>query len=128
MIEVLISVTIVALVLVSVSDLITRTNKISRLQRQKDDAMAVATSKIATYRAAKDKDPSLYFDPLNLKQTEDCGSETYNQTLYDCKAVFVYPVEDPLTSVNLTVTISWTDQAKDDTSVFASSQLTKPTL
>lgn len=101
LIEVVVSIGILALVLIGVSDLMTRSQRQSEFQTKKDDAMEVAKSLLNDYRSQKETDPVTFLDNVAGINRAVCieGKD------FSC----VVEVTKGLSSVDLNITVSWVD-------------------
>ncbi len=101
LIEVVVSVGILALVLIGVSDLMTRSQRQSEFQTKKDDAMEVAKSLLNDYRSQKEMDPVTFLDNVVGINRAVCieGKD------FSC----VVEVTKGSSSVDLNITVSWVD-------------------
>jgi type II secretory pathway pseudopilin PulG len=99
LIEIVIAVGILALVLVGVSDLMTRSSRITTFQKKRDEAYTVARSIINTYRLQKDSDPGNFESNvigLNMAICEE-GKD------FSCLAT----ISKNNGSVDISVKVSW---------------------
>lgn len=62
LIEIVVAVGIIAVVLVGVSDLITRALSLASFQAGKNEAVNIAQNQLNYYRQKKDENPDLFFD------------------------------------------------------------------
>ncbi len=101
LIEVVVSIGILALVLIGVSDLMTRSQRQSEFQTKKDDAMEVAKSLLNDYRSQKEMDPVTFLDNVVGINRAVCieGKD------FSC----VVEVTKGSSSVDLNITVSWVD-------------------
>lgn len=101
LIEVVVSIGILALVLIGVSDLMTRSQRQSEFQTKKDDAMEVAKSLLNDYRSQKEMDPVTFLDNVAGINRAVCieGKD------FSC----VVEVTKGSSSVDLNITVSWVD-------------------
>jgi type II secretory pathway pseudopilin PulG len=99
LIEIVIAVGILALVLVGVSDLMTRSSKISTFQRKRGEAYEVAKTVINEYKLQRDNDPNVFQSSVAGIDREVCvaGKE------FSCLATVT--IEG--SSVNIVVKVSW---------------------
>ncbi len=99
LIEIVISVGILALVLIGVSDLMTRTQRVSTFQAKKDEANSIAKQILNDYRLQKENDPDGFSGSVAGLNRPTCieGKD------FSCLAV----VENINGDVDITVTVSW---------------------
>ncbi|EKD53174.1 MAG: hypothetical protein ACD_61C00122G0007 [uncultured bacterium] len=103
LIEIVVAVGIIALVLVGISDLMTRSSRVVTFQKQKDEAVAVAQKCLNEYRTQRDSNPTEFYTDAKNGQLATCSvSETYTGS--------ITLSTDVLTdSVLVTVKVGWTD-------------------
>jgi len=101
LIEIVISVGILALVLIGVSDLMTRTQRVSTFQAKRDEANSIAKQILNDYRLQRDNDPDGFAASVTGINRQTCveGKE------YSCVAL----VESVNGDVDVTVTVSWVE-------------------
>lgn len=101
LIEVVVSVGILALVLIGVSDLMTRSQRQSEFQAKKEEAMEVAKGLLNDYRLQKEADPTTFLDNVAGINRDICveGKE------FSC----VVEVTKGSSSADLNITVSWVD-------------------
>jgi len=104
LIEIVVAVGIIGLVLVGVSDLMTRSIRVVSFQKQKDEALAVIKKKLLEYRASRDLDPEGFYNSMTSGTTtiDPCDAE---KPLYRC----LVTVEKSVDAVSLTVVGEWQD-------------------
>lgn len=101
LIEVVVSVGILALVLIGVSDLMTRSQRQSEFQTKKEAAMEVAKGLLNDYRLQKEADSMTFLDDVVGINRDPCidGKE------FAC----VVEVTKGSSSVDLNIVVSWID-------------------
>lgn len=99
LIEIVIAVGVLALVLVGVSDLMTRSQIVSSYQRRSDEALSIAKKILNDYRTQKESDPSNFKDNVVGLDKQVCveGKD------YSC----VVTITKNSNSVNLLIKVSW---------------------
>lgn len=99
LIEIVIAVGVLALVLVGVSDLMTRSQIVSTYQRRSDEALSIAKKILNNYRTQKESDPSNFKDNVVGLDKQVCveGKD------YSC----VVTITKNSNSVNLLIKVSW---------------------
>ena len=106
LIEILVATGIIAVVLVGVSDLITRSMSLSSFQANKNTAINIAQNQLNFYRQARDQQPTDFFlDPVGKYST--CVGTIDSK--YTCQ--ITYTTEGD--GVNMRVNINWTDGNKN---------------
>ncbi len=101
LIEIVIAVGILALVLIGVSDLMTRTQRVSNFQAKRDEAVSIAKEILNDYRLQRDNDPDGFAELVTGLNKPTC-IEGKN---YSCVAT----VEDVAGDIDITVTVSWVE-------------------
>lgn len=103
LIEIIIAVGVLVLVLVGVSDLMTRSQRVSSYQGKRDEALSIAKEILNDYRLQKENDPQNFADTVIGLSRDVCvvGKD------YSCTVT----VTKNATSVNLFVSVSWVDGA-----------------
>lgn len=101
LIEVVISVGVLALVLIGVSDLMTRTQRVSTFQAKREEANSIAKSILNDYRLQRDADPVNFATNVAGLNRQTCveGKE------YSCNAVAEVVGAD----VSILITVSWVE-------------------
>jgi Tfp pilus assembly protein PilV len=122
LIEIVVAVGIIAVVLVGVSDLITRSLGLSSFQAKKNEATNIAQSQLNKYRQARDMEPTRFFSADN-PQKDFSLCETLNLK-YTCTIGYDYT--GVTNGVKMTVGVEWTDGDKNVTTEL-SQVLFKPT-
>lgn len=119
LIEILVATGIIAVVLVGVSDLITRSMNLSSFQANKNAAVNIAQNQLNFYRQARDQQPMDFFqDPVGRYST--CVGTI--DPMYSCQ--IIYTVEG--SGLKMQVNVSWTDGDKNVVTTL-SQFLAKPT-
>ena len=101
LIEIVVAVGIIALVLVGVSDLLTRSSRTVTFQKDKDAAISYAQKMLNDYRVSRDEDPLGFFDTVTGLAEEDCAIGSP----YKCSAVV--SVAADYSSAQITATVKW---------------------
>lgn len=101
LIEVVISVGVLALVLIGVSDLMTRTQRVSSFQAKREEANSIAKSILNDYRIQRDLNPDEFTSSVTGLNRETCidGKD------FSCNAVTEVVNND----VNITIKVSWVE-------------------
>lgn len=101
LIEIVVSVGVLALVLIGVSDLMTRTQRLSNFQTKKDEANAIANSILNDYKLQKESDLDSFVDNVVGIDRSVCveGKD------YSCVAT----ITDTADSVLILVKVSWVE-------------------
>ncbi|KKT89707.1 MAG: hypothetical protein UW88_C0001G0087 [Candidatus Collierbacteria bacterium GW2011_GWD2_45_10] len=81
LIEIVVAVGIIALVLLGVSDLMTRSSRVVTFQKQKDEAITIAQKLQNDYRTQRDIDPLGFYANAGNSILEPCISDTYKCTI-----------------------------------------------
>lgn len=99
LIEVVVAVGILALVLIGVSDLMTRTQRVSTFQAKREGATEIAKNILNDYRLQRDADPETFAATVTGINRQTCveGKD------YSCVAV----VENVNDDITVTITVSW---------------------
>lgn len=71
LIEIIIAVGVIALVLVGVGDLMTRSAKVTTFQKQRDEATSIVQKILVDYRKQRDTNPSTFLGSLSPSATID---------------------------------------------------------
>lgn len=122
LIEILVATGIIAVVLVGVSDLITRSMALTTFQASTNSAVNIAQNQLNYYRQLKDQRPTDFFtDPQGRFGT--CVGD-YDQTKYTC--TIVYDTTGIANGVNMIVSVAWKDGDKNINTQL-STVLAKPT-
>jgi len=101
LIEVVIAVGVLALVLIGVSDLMTRSQRLTGFQAKRDEALSVGRSLLNEYRIQKENDPDGFESQVVGVNREQCvaGKD------YSCRV----EVTKKVGAVDFYVTVSWPD-------------------
>lgn len=109
LIEILVATGIIVLVLVGVSDLITRSLGLSSFQASMSGAINIAQNQLNYYRQLRDLKPTDFFvDPQTNYST--CVG-TFDAVKYGC--TITYDTVGVTNGVNMRVSIAWKDGDKD---------------
>jgi len=114
LIEVVIAVAVIALVLVGVSGLMTKSLRVISFQKEKDQAASLLQKIQNDYRRERDLDADGFFASIGESESVDCGP------IYACTVDFDVTVD----SVLVTVTATWED-GEDELSVSSEQLLQK---
>ncbi len=110
LIEILIATSIIAVVLVGVSDLITRSLSLANFQASKTLATNIAENQLNYYRQAKDQSPATFFlDPNPQNGFSTCVGNP-DPVKYACS--IIYDSSGVANGTNMTVTVVWNDGDK----------------
>ncbi len=101
LIEVVIALGVLSLVLIGVSDLMTRSQRVGSFQAKRDEALSVARSLLNGYRIERDNDP-VAFEAAVVGINRDICVDGKD---YSCKV----EVTKSTGLVDLLVTVSWPD-------------------
>ncbi|KKT40606.1 MAG: hypothetical protein UX47_C0003G0041 [Candidatus Collierbacteria bacterium GW2011_GWA2_46_26] len=101
LIEIVVAVGIIALVLVGVSDLMTRSARVTTFQRQKDEAFTISQRLLNDYRFQRDSNPQVFYDSAVGTILDPCVSGK----TYVCTVSMVKTLE----AVLVTVKVEWGD-------------------
>ncbi|EKD56045.1 MAG: hypothetical protein ACD_58C00311G0002 [uncultured bacterium] len=101
LIEIVVALGVLSLVLVGVSDLMTRSQRLSSYQTKKDEAYGLARNLLNDYRQQRDNNPGTFLSGVVGINRETCV-EGKN---YSCKV----EVTKNASSVDLYITVSWPD-------------------
>ena len=102
LIEIVVAVGIIALVLVGVSDLMTRSSRVVTFQKHKDEATTIAQKVLNDYRTQRDSDPLDFYASAGNNVMDPCVADTYKCTItMDTNAVPDF--------VLITVSVEWND-------------------
>jgi|WetSurMetagenome_2_1015567.scaffolds.fasta_scaffold14158_2 type II secretory pathway pseudopilin PulG len=123
LIEIVVAIGIIAVVLVGVSDIITRSLNLASFQANKSAATNIAQDQLNYYRKQRDLQPTIFFSTANPG-----GCSSLTDSKFTC-AIFYAPSYDSkgnIISTNMSVTVSWMDGDKN-LSLSLSQILNKPT-
>lgn len=101
LIEIVVAVGVLSLVLIGVSDLMTRSQRVGTFQRQKDEANTIARSLLNEYRIQRDNDPDTFEDNVVGLSRDVCVSGKD----YSCTV----EVNKLSGAVEVIATVSWVD-------------------
>lgn len=106
LIEIVMAIGIIGLVLVGVSDLMTRSIRVVSFQKQKDEALIIIKKMLIDYKAARDTDPEGFYTAIDNATIDPCVANS----VYKC----VVTVDKPptLDSVNISILAEWLDGGK----------------
>lgn len=112
LIEIVVAVGIIAVVLVGVSDLITRSLGLANFQASKNEATNIAQDQLNYFRQLKDQEPVRFFSkPSGVYVYNECNP-VFDVTKYTCSVVYSNEVldgESNIIGVDMKVTIGWKD-------------------
>lgn len=126
--EVVVAIGLLAIVLVGMSELISRSTVVIRLNKQKDEAARVAEARLSYLKQERDRDANVFFTSIvhNLDGgMTDCGVNPWpipTQYTFTCDESFT----SVSSGVQVDVRASWTDKTTDDMSVTLSTIITQP--
>ena len=115
LIEIVVAVGIIMVVLVGVSDLISRSLSLASFQAGKNAATNIAQSQLNHFRQQKDLEPSVFFTGANLVTPSPCynAGVDFDDTKYICTVEFVNnEVSGVIESTEITVNVEWKDGDK----------------
>lgn len=117
LIEIVVAVGILALVLIGVSDLMARSQRLSGYQTKRDEARSIAQSLLNDFRIQNQSDPEVFEAAVVGFSRDVCvtGKE------YSCTA----EITKNGGSVDILITVSWTD-GNNTLSVKMEQKITKP--
>lgn len=101
LIEIVVAIGIIGLVLVGVTDLMTRSARVVTFQKQKDEALSIVRKKLNEYKTTRDTDPESFYNTVVGGVTDPCVPEKD----YKC----IVSVDKQLDSVLITVVAEWND-------------------
>ncbi|KKS94546.1 MAG: hypothetical protein UW68_C0011G0013 [Candidatus Collierbacteria bacterium GW2011_GWB1_44_6] len=101
LIEIVVAVGIIGLVLIGISDLITRSTRVVTFQRQKDEAQAIIKKMLTNYKVERDTDPDSFYNTVSNRVTDPC----VEGRPYKC----LVTVEKSLDFVYISITAEWDD-------------------
>lgn len=88
LIEIVIAVGVLALVLVGVADLMTRSAKVATFQKQRDEATNITQTMINSYRNQRDTDPIGFYNTVSSTVLDPCvEAKPYVCTVTVTKAI-----------------------------------------
>jgi len=127
--EVVIAVGILAVVLVGLSDVITRTTQATRLTNQTNEAARAIEARLAYFKLERDRDAKNFFDNIvhNLDGGifTDCGGNPWQiATKYTLVCTERFTSLSP-SGVKAEVKAAWTNKTTNDTSITLSSIITE---
>lgn len=101
LVEVVVAVGVLALVLIGVSDLMTRTQRVSTFQAKREEATEIAKSILNDYRLQRDNDPETFPATVTGINRQTCveGKD------YACVAV----VENVNDDISINIIVSWVE-------------------
>ena len=103
LIEIVVAVGIIAVVLVGVSDLITRSLGLTSFQSSKTVAVNIAQRQLTYYRQKRDEIPADFFVDTQANYGSCVGMDGLSN--YDCSIIY----SDITNGLNMTVTVKWRD-------------------
>jgi Tfp pilus assembly protein PilV len=107
LLEIVVAVGIIALVLVGVSDLITRSLGLTSFQAKKNIAVNIAENQLTYCRQKRDLNPTDFF----ASPHDSCGScVDFDSDEYECQ--IAYDSTGITNGVNMTVSVTWQDGEK----------------
>jgi type II secretory pathway pseudopilin PulG len=123
LIEIVVAVGIMALVLVGVSDLITRSLSLASFQAKKNIAINIANSQLTHFRQEKELNPTAFFASVAGNPTVQCFEVT-EPVIKKC--VIKYDNTGIPNGTKMTVSVDWSDGDKTITTEL-NQILAKPT-
>lgn len=101
LIEIVVAVGIIGLVLIGVSDLMTRSVSVVTFQKQKKEALTIITKKLNDYKAARDTNPDNFYTTVADSIVDPC---VVNKP-YKC----LITVDKTADAVKISITAQWQD-------------------
>jgi len=101
LIEILVAVGIVGLVLVGVSDLMTRAIGATTFQKQKNEALIIVQKKLTDYKIARDTNPESFYNSITNTVIDPCTVGT----IYKCTVT----ADKAADSVIVSIVAEWQD-------------------
>ncbi|HOX95890.1 MAG TPA: type II secretion system protein [Candidatus Woesebacteria bacterium] len=111
LIEIVVAVGIISLVLVGVSDIVSRSLSMLSYQKDRSGAVNLAQKQINYYRGERDKAPITFFN--NLDSFQVCQGTIDEDGKFDGKYNCVISYHDLGDVVDMTVTVIWNGGKKD---------------
>ena len=105
LIEILVAVGIVGLVLVGVSDLLTRAIGATTFQKQKNEALIIVQKMLTDYKIARDTNPESFYNSIANTVIDPCTVGT----IYKCTVT----VDQAADSVIVSVVAEWQDGGRN---------------
>ncbi len=124
--EVVIAIGLLALILVGMSELISRSTVSTRLSKQKDEGARLVEARLSYFRQERDRDAANFFNSLAL-ETEgfvDCVSDPWVSTTFACAEKFTNLADS--SGVLIEVRASWANRDANDTNVTLSTIISRP--
>ncbi len=108
LIEIVVAVGIIALVLVGVSDLITRSLSLASYQTKKNQAINIAQDQLNHFRKFKDQEPLIFFEKPSDYNVCEPGFDT---TKYTCAITYSNEVYEGgvIVGIDMKVSVGWID-------------------
>lgn len=101
LLEIVVAIGIIGLVLVGVSDLMTRSTRVVTFQKQKDEALNIAQKLLSQYRYQRDSNPQLFYDSAASTVINPCVTGL----IYICNVTMTKSAS----SVLINVRVDWTE-------------------
>jgi len=101
LIEIVVAIGIIGLVLVGVSDLMTRSVSLVTFQKQKKEALTIITKKLNDYKVARDTNPDNFYATVVDSIVDPC---VVNKP-YKC----LITVDKTVDAVKISITAQWQD-------------------
>ncbi|MFZ3069397.1 MAG: prepilin-type N-terminal cleavage/methylation domain-containing protein [Microgenomates group bacterium] len=117
LIEIVVAVGIIAVVLVGVSDLISRSLSLASFQAGKNAATNIAQNQLNHYRQARDLEPTLFFQSPNPQSGYSACVDNPDPVKYVC--TITYDSTGIASGTKMTVKIVWKDADKEITTEFS---------
>jgi|GEM_PF-2022654 len=117
LIEIVVAVGIIAVVLVGVSDLISRSLSLASFQAGKNAATNIAQNQLNYYRQARDLEPTLFFQSPNPQAGYSTCVDNPDPVKYVC--TITYDSTGISNGTKMTVKVIWKDADKEITTEFS---------
>lgn len=89
LVEIVVAIGVVMLVLVGISDLTSRTTKMYRLEKEKDEANRLLEARLSQYKNDRDRDSTAFFSGITQKNVWLPCSWTFTTTVtYTCEVMY----------------------------------------
>ncbi|KKT55109.1 MAG: hypothetical protein UX08_C0010G0026 [Candidatus Collierbacteria bacterium GW2011_GWB1_45_35] len=101
LIEIVVAVGIIGLVLIGVSDLMTRSVGVVSFQKQKKEALMIITKKLNDYKTERDTNPDNFYTTVESSTIDPCVIDKP----YKC----LVTVDKTVDAVKISITAQWQD-------------------
>lgn len=113
LIEIVVAIGIIGLVLIGVSDLMTRSSAVVTFQKQRDEALAIIKKKLTDYKVERDTNPDSFYLNAENAVIDPCKEDT----IYKCQVT----MEKTADTVYIMVTVEWQDGGRTYTTSLSES-------